>query len=114
MGHLLPYHDLMKEGRHEEPNGTESEQGRTYPSRSTVKCLAFVAQSATQSSETQYEEDVADNRARNGGFDNVMEAPLECHEGDNQFRRIAKCSVEQTPNARPRTLCQMFCRFAHM
>src|SRR4029453_2953538 len=114
VGHLLPYHDLVKERRHEEPNGTESEQGRTYPSRSTVKCLAFVAQPATQGTEPQHEEDVADNRARNGGFDNVVEAPLECHEGNNEFSSIAKRGIEQTPNARPRTLCQMFCRSAHM
>src|SRR4029453_14155060 len=114
VGHLLPYHDLVKERRHEEPNSTESEQGRTYPSRSTVKYLAFVAQPATQDTEPQYEEDVAENRARNGGFDDVVEAPLECHEGNNQFSRIAKRGIEQTPNARPRTLCQMFRCFAHM
>jgi hypothetical protein len=43
-----------------------------------------------------------------------MEAPLEGHEGDNQFGSIAKGGVEQTTNARVRALCQVFCRFAHI
>jgi hypothetical protein len=61
VSYLLPYHDLVKERWHEEPNSTEREQGRTDPSRSTVKCLAFVAQSATQGTEPQNEENVANN-----------------------------------------------------
>ena len=94
--------------RHHERHDGEEQHGRGVRRRRSMKFLGSPSQAAGKKRQAEYEQEVADDAARNGGFDERDVSIMERDNRDDQFRGIPERGVEQSTERGAGSMREMF------
>ena len=109
----LPIGRQVKNRRNDQPDGGQAERRGGNARGRLVERLAVKAHPAGQNGGAEHQENVADDRAGDGGFDHTGQALGQSHQRDDQLGGIAEGGVEQPADAMAGAGTQMLGSPAH-
>ena len=86
--------------RHDERDDREKEHDRGVGGRRAVERLGPAAETADETRQAEHQQQVADDAAGDGRFDEADVALMERDDGDDQLRRVAERRVEKAAQHR--------------
>jgi len=105
--------DMVQCSRQKQGKSSDGEQRDAGTGAALVKLLLFVLGAAGKEAGAEHEQEVGDDRAGDGGFDDLDETGVERHQGDDQFAGIAKRGADQTTDGGSGVMRDVFACFAH-
>jgi hypothetical protein len=98
-----------RDRRHEERERRHEDDGE--PDEAGVAIDAGVT-STEQQREAEHEQDVPDDASREGAADNLVQAPVDREERDDQLRGVPECRVEEAADPGTRVVRRVLRRLA--
>ena len=86
---------MAEEGRDDQPEDGDGQQDGAVDGVLAVELLRAVLEAARQDGYPQHEQQVADDRAGDGGLDQLEQAALDGEQGDDQLGCVAEGGVDQ-------------------
>ncbi len=103
----------VEDGGDEEGGDGQGEQAAVGFGGVFVEGLPLILQAAKEHGAAADEEEIAEDRAGDGGFDDVVEAAGEGDEAEDDFGGVAEGGVEEAAEGGAGALGEMLGRFAH-
>jgi hypothetical protein len=105
--------DVVQRSRQKQGKGSDGEQRDAGASAAFVELLLFVLGASSEETGAEDKQEVGDDRAGDGRFDDLDETGIERHQGDDQFAGIAKRGADQTTDGGSGVMRDVFACFAH-
>lgn len=105
--------DMVQRSGQKQGKSSDGEQRDAGTGATFVELLLFVLDAAGKEAGAEHKQEVGDDRAGDGGFDDLDETGIERHQGDDQFAGIAKRGADQTTDGGSGVMRDVFARFAH-
>jgi hypothetical protein len=105
--------DEVEDRGNEQGDGTEHEQCRAQSGRRAVELLALELHAAPQRARAEHEQQVADDRTRDGRFHQVEQPGTQGDDRDDELCGVAERRVEQPPDSFAESLCELLGGSAH-